>query len=372
VAVVASIQLLALTPKQSTTGEPTYTKYNNYVIFKQSYHHLITGKDLYILYPQEQFDLYKYSPTFALFFGFFAHLPDWAGLILWNLLNTLVLLLSIYYLPKLTVRQKAFISLFCLIELLTSLQNSQSNALMAGLLIFAFGLMEKQKWLWAALCIILSAYIKIFGIVAFALYLFYLGRWKLSLYSAFWTVLLLILPLLVINTTQLQFLWVSWKGLLQSDHDASYGLSVMGWLYTWFGINANKMAVLLAGAALFCIPLLRFKKYKQFQFRALYLASVLVWIVIFNHKAESPTFIIAIAGVAIWYFSQPRTIVNTILMWLAFILTSLSPTDLMPHYLQDNWIDTYVLKAIPCIIIWAKISWDLWTCKPVEQEVQLV
>jgi len=53
-----------------------YTYYNNYVIFKQSFAHLRSGSDLYGYHLQEHWDLYKYSPTFALFFGVFAWLPD--------------------------------------------------------------------------------------------------------------------------------------------------------------------------------------------------------------------------------------------------------------------------------------------------------
>ena len=31
-----------------------YSHYNNYIIFKQSFYHLIAQKDLYVHYPQEQ------------------------------------------------------------------------------------------------------------------------------------------------------------------------------------------------------------------------------------------------------------------------------------------------------------------------------
>jgi hypothetical protein len=46
--------------------------------------------------------LYKYSPAFALFMAPFAMLSDFFGLPLWNLLNALVLLSAIFYLPALT------------------------------------------------------------------------------------------------------------------------------------------------------------------------------------------------------------------------------------------------------------------------------
>jgi hypothetical protein len=39
--------------------------YNNYIIFKQSFTHLYNHQDLYGAYSSEYWDLYKYTPTFA-------------------------------------------------------------------------------------------------------------------------------------------------------------------------------------------------------------------------------------------------------------------------------------------------------------------
>src|SRR4030095_9412927 len=110
--IAASVQSLMLSSKKNKS-EQQYTHYNNYVIFKQSFFHLKDDKDLYSPYPDEHWDLYKYSPTFALFFGLFALLPDGIGVMLWNLLNSLILVFAIYYLPKLSLQQKGLILLTC-------------------------------------------------------------------------------------------------------------------------------------------------------------------------------------------------------------------------------------------------------------------
>src|SRR5690606_38477454 len=94
-------------------------------------------------------------------------------------------------------------------------------------------------------------------------------------------------------------------------------------------------------------------------FRLNMLSSVLIWIIIFNHKAESPTFIIAVSGIALWFFSQQAKKENTILLILVFIFTCLAPTDLFPKYIRDNIFEPYVVKAVPCILVWLKISYDL-------------
>ena len=174
--VVASTQSILRSPKQYTYNGENYTQthYNNYVIFKSSFHHLQNNQDLYCLHLDEHWDLFKYTPTFAAFFGIFAYMPDWLGLNMWNLLNVLLLVLAVYYLPQPMDRyKKGLLLVICAIELLTSIQNAQSNAIIAGLSVLAFGLLENKKYLCATLCIVASTYIKLFGIVGFALFLLY-------------------------------------------------------------------------------------------------------------------------------------------------------------------------------------------------------
>jgi hypothetical protein len=310
------------------------------------------------LYPEEHWDLYKYTPTFSVFFACFNILPDWLGLSLWNLLNALVLLFAIYYLPRLSLYQKGLILLIVLIELMTSMQNQQSNALIAGLIVLSFGLLERDKSFWATLCIVFSVFIKLFGLVGFALFLFYPKKWRSALYALFWTGLLLILPLIFVDFEQYTRLFNSYLNLLANDHDASYGYSVMGWLNSWFAIDINKNIVVATGALIFLLPFYKIKMYGEYTFKYLIMSSILIWIVIFNHKAESPTFILAMTGVALWFIQCKKTKLNIILFVTAFILTTLSPTDIFPRYLREEFVKPYVLKAFPCILIWIKIIYD--------------
>ncbi len=358
-ALLAAVQQFLLEERPFVTGGPLYTHFNNYVIFKESFFHLISNRDLYQLYPEAHHDLYKYSPTFSLFFGFFAIFPDIIGLVLWDLLNALVLLFAVYYLPVLNLRQKGLVLLASSVEMLTSVQNSQSNALIAGLIVLAFGLLERRHYLWACLCLVFTVYIKIFGLVAMAIYLFYPGKARLAAYTLIWSVVLWVLPLAVVHSDQLVFLYKSWWNMLSEDHSASLGLSVMGWIESWFKVAVNKQLIVLAGVLLFLAPLWRYRGHSQdFWYRFSYLCSVLIWIVIFNHKAESPTFIVAMTGAALWYFTSPSSRINTVLFATAFVLTSLSPTDIFPRFVRVEWVQPFVLKAVPCILIWGKLIWD--------------
>ena len=370
--------LLALSATlQSYYGSPTifndleYTAYNNYLIFKQSFFHLIEGKDLFILYPKEHWDLYKYSPTFSLMMAPLAILPDVVGLFIWNLLNALVLFFGIKKL-QLPARFKGiefskismFIILFVGLELMTSLQNEQSNGLLAGLIILAFVFLEKEKIWLGTLCITLTFYIKIFGIVAFALFLVYPQKGKFILSSAVWMIVLALMPAVFVGFDQLIFLYGSWGRMLGEDHAASYGYSVMGWLQIWFGLEVSKNVIVLLGVALFCLPLVKFKRNLNYEFRWRLLVSILIWVVIFNHKAESPTFVIAMSGVGIWYFFSKKTKVNLALVILAFVFTSLSPTDLFPRFLRESFVIPYVMKAMFCILIWGKVIWEMFLIQP--------
>lgn len=343
--------------KTSKTGG--YTQYNNYVIFKQSFFHLLHGKDLYIPHPAEQMDLFKYPPVFALFFGSFAWMPDLLGLTCWNLLNALVLFSAISAVKIFSPKQRAFALLFVAIELLTSMQSAQSNGLIAGLMIWAYNSFEDKKTGRAALFIMLATFIKPFGLVAAALFLLYPKKGRFIGFFALWGFILTTIPIVVTTPLTLSLQYSSWFNMLSADHASSVGYSVIGWLQAWFGLYVNKMLVTVIGVILFCTAYLKRKGWNDKGFKLLLLASALIWSVIFNHKAESPTFIIAAAGVALWYFSQKQSTINTVLLALVFIFTILSPTDLFPTALRTGLVIPYQLKVLPCILVWIKVLWDM-------------
>ena len=363
IALLVSAQSLLLEPSINPETGIEYNKYNNYTIFEKSFFHLGNNQDLYELHLEEHFDLFKYTPTFSVFFGIFAVFPDWIGLSLWNLLNVFTLLFAIYYLPKLNNLGKGVILLIVLIELITSIQNAQSNALIAGLLVFSFGLLENKKYLLATLLIVFSVFIKLFGIVGLVLLIFYPDKWKLVLYTALWMILLTVMPLIFIDIDQYISLIQSYWNMLSDDHSVSFGYSVMGLINVWLDIAIYRNLIVVIGAVILLIPLYKIHEYKTLKFKYLTLASILIWVVIFNHKAESPTFIIAITGVALWFVKGEKNIFNIILLIVAIILTSLSSTDLFPANLREDFVVPYSLKVLPCILIWIKINYDLIVIK---------
>ena len=358
ITLIATIQGLTAGPKVYETGGRAYIDYNNFRIFKFSFYHLIGNRDIYQLFPEDHWDLYKYSPAFALFFGLLAWMPDIVGLFLWNLLNSLCLFAGIRLLPGLDNQKKSFILFFCLLEMLLSIQNTQSNGLMAGLIVLAFALAERRQYLLSTLCVVFSFYIKIYGALAFVLYLFYPGKLRLFTWTLFWMAFFALVPLIVVSGPQLQLLYKSWWHLLIDDRSASTGVSVMGIMVSWFHLPGAKNIVTLLGVGLFLLPLIHIRRYKDLSFRFLYLASVLIWMVIFNHKAESPTYIIVMAGIGIWYWSQRPDPLHRTLLILSFLLITMSVSDLVPAPVRNGFIRPYGIKAVMAIVVWLRIVYE--------------
>jgi hypothetical protein len=380
-----------------------YSHYNNYIIFKQSFFHLIKHQDLYIHYPQEQYDLFKYPPTFALLFAPFSMLPDSMGYTLWTAINILLPVFAIFRLQGVSNKGKVGLSTLLLLEGFTSALNSQSNGLMLGLLLFAFVALQNGKISQAVLCIWLTAFIKLFGVLFFAMLLVFPGAFRRSLVRIpVIFVVLYLLPLPVLGWDGLQQQYASMFNLLAHDHGYFVKYSVMGWLQQWFGLRPNKNFILMLGLGLQCIPLLVLiikqklwrsgslqqmnpKSLERWQF--LFASTWLLWMVVFNHMAESATYVIAVGGALLMYahvgFSENLDSQETeelsqtdkvnllrvigsyfrILFlkcsWpllLAFtmmvLFTILGPTDIYPKEIRFWIVETAQLKAFPCIMIW--------------------
>ena len=117
---------------------------------------------------------------------------------------------------------------------------------------------------------------------------------------------------------------------------------------------------IIPGFILQMIPLLRFKQYSNLIFQLRYLASLAIFVVIFSSSSESPTFIIAVSGVAIWFITQEYPVKNwvKILLILVVIITSLSATDIFPKDVRQIFI-IYSIKAFPCCLVWFACIYQL-------------
>ena len=118
----------------------------------------------------------------------------------------------------------------------------------------------------------------------------------------------------------------------------------------------------LAGVLLLVAPVVVQRwRWHDWTLRRLYLCSVLVFCVIFNHQAESPTFVIAITGVAIWFAAIERpSRWEWALFGFVVVCTILASSDLMPRAIQRDLFDRYRFKTVPLIVLWIELQRRLW------------
>lgn len=352
VAAIAALQMLHQTRRNPLPGG--HTHYNNFIIFRQAYVHLVEGRDLYAYFPGEYFDNFLYTPTFAALMAPLSWPPTWLGLLLWDVLNAAVLVLGIRAVPGLSSRSRALFVWFVLPEFIGSAQHSQTNPMIVGLLLLSLWAAEREKdWL-APLFLVLAGYVKIFPIAAGLFLLAYPGRVRLVLWCGAWAVVLGAVPLLLVSPAELAWQYGNWFRLHTTNpqHAAGVGITTEGILYTWFGLAPPRAAVVATGAVLTALPLVRVRDFGRFEFRAAFLGLLLMWMIAFNHLSESPTFVIAMSGIALWYFTQRSTPLHRALLWIAFVLVSLAYSDLSPTAFRKGVADAYALKGAPVLLTW--------------------
>ncbi len=354
VAALWVIAVIAATVQQAVTHQN-----NNFLIFRAASVHLLHGQDLYAAYPALHFDFYKYSPSFALLFLPFALLPLTLSMLLWNGLNAGVLYLAMgRVLPR---RAATIARAVVFLDMLGSLQNVQSNALVTGLIILTFVASEEARPVLAAFHTGIGTMIKIFPLVGASFAIFHRRVIRAGIAAFAGLIVLLALPLLVTPWTTLVAQYASWQAIEAKDA-MDRGFTVMQMAELLFGRGWANWPFQVGGTLLLVAPvLLRRDRWREWSFRLAYLCSVLLFCVIFNHQSESPTFVIGVAGAAIWFAALTKP---TKLEWALFVFfvvcTILASSDAMPKAVQRELFDRYRFKTVPCILLWIELQRRLW------------
>ncbi|WP_348052791.1 glycosyltransferase family 87 protein [Mucilaginibacter sp.] len=341
---------------------------NNYKIYKYTFYDLINQKNLFLQYPQFFEDKNHYGPVFALVIMPFYFLPDGFGVMLWSVFNSYMLYKAVTLLP-ITDKKQVAIFLICAHELMTTSFSVQVNPLATSLIILSFIFIRNKQDFWAACMIALGTYIKLYGIVGLAFFFFSENKIKFTLSMVFWTVVFFVLPMPFSSphfTVQCYKDW--YKSLSEKDIENSgstmQDISVKGMARRIFNVpGLSKIWFLVPGVLLYLSSYIRINAYKNVNFQLLILASTLIFPIIFSSSSESPTYIIAFLGVAIWFINLDRPITNFewFLLIFAVVITSFSPSDLFPKYISTHITKKYALKALPCLMIWLKIIYETWT-----------
>jgi Glycosyltransferase family 87 len=330
---------------------------NNLSIFRSASRNLFAGRDLYAAHPEQHVDFYKYSPTFALLFAPLAYLPFALAFLCWSLLNGLLLW---YALDRLLPARPATIALALLyLEVLLALQYGQSNALVAALMILAFVAFEGRRQLGAALSITLGAVVKLFPLAALSVAAFYPRRLRFGAICIAVLAAAVALPLVTIPVTDLLAQYRSWHAIEAKDA-LLRGYSLMHYVHAWFGVDWPNWPQQAAGTALLLLPLaLRAGHWERLEVRRLFLCSLLVYSVLFNHASESPSFVVAYAGIVIWYASSPPSRLRTAVMALTLLVMVVHDVDVVPRWVKYDILVPYRIKGLPCLVAWFVMQWEL-------------
>ena len=214
----------------------------------------------------------------------------------------------------------------------------------------------------------LGTFVKLYGIVGLAFFFFSKHKVRFVLSLIGWGIVLFVAPMLISSPEYIIGQYQEWYACLVEKNgenmDAiAQNISVIGMVHRIFGVTFSDLWLIVPGLLMFAVPYLRFGQYKHVAFRQTLLASVLMFVVLFSTGSESSGYIIPFVGIVIWYTAAPwkRNDWDVALLVFAFILSSLSPSDLFPAYLRKEWVQPYALKALPVTLIWLKLCFEMYT-----------
>lgn len=342
---------------------------NNFSIFRHVFWHVWQGLPLYTEYPEVYHDVNLYGPFFSCVVAPFAVWPPQVGLGLWLLAMAGLLFMAVRKLPM-ERRGRLFVAWFCANELFTALCLAQFNVAIAALLILSFVFIEERREGWAALMIVVGTLVKIYGIAGLAFFFFVRRKGRFLWALVGWSAVCFVLPMLLSSPGYILEQYAVWPEALGAKSEANLfalyqNISLPGMVRKISGwTDYSDLWIILPGMALFALPYLRRGQYGQPAFRLMFLASAMLFVVLFSTGSESSGYIIALMGVAIWYVGVPwrRSRWDVALLVFAFVLTSLSPSDLFPRSVFKRYVLPYALKALPCVLVWLKLVWEMMTC----------
>ena len=377
--------------------------FNNFLIYKFSYWHAVQGVSLYENHG-DHFDVTHNGPIFSLIIAPFSLISNtitsmsnpllWIDVSLWHLALGLFLWWAIRQ-STLTTEQKVVVIWLTAHEMLNALGMSQFNVATGAMILLTYSAIRRGQDIWAAFWIVMGVLVKAYGIVGLAFFFFAKSKPKFVMWLVVWTIVLFVLPMPFFGADYVAGQYVEWikclgeKGQenLLSDfqnisllgmvrkigYACSAGLPAYYAVFesagknpdvtNWWWSTWNDLWLIIPAILYSALPWLRIGQYKHHAFQLMCLALVLMFVNIFSTGAENSSYIISMLGVAIWFIAVPwkRSRLDIGLLVFCFILTSLSSTDLFPGDLRTYVIRAFSLKALPVVLIWLKLVWEMCT-----------
>ena len=282
-------------------------------------------------------------------------LPLIVGLFCWNLFNALAIFFALrLLLPR---EQWAVAQVLVFLPALRSMQSAQSNALVAALIILAFVSFERG-WLWrGAMAVAFGTVIKIFPLAAITFALPRPDRGRAMLKTVIAAAILIALPLVVISPSGLAAQYSSWNALERVE-STLVGESAMRLLRD-AGYRAPAWPLqLIAAATVLFVLFLRFRDWNDRHLRLRFLGFLMLFCVVFNHRAERQSMVIAVCGLVIWYLASPRSAWHTVWFAIVYVLVVMTGSELFPDTLKQL-LSAPERFSIPLTLSWLLMLGEL-------------
>lgn len=337
-------------------------RFNNYLIFENTFRNLLHERSLYATYPAFHDDANHYGPIFSVIIAPFALMPNSIGLLFWNLFNCFLLFKAIQTLPLSDDKKViiGYIAIPCLIE---SMLNQQFNAGAAALIILSFTQLNKGNNIWSALFIVLGTFIKLYGIVGLAFFFFVKKKPQFMLWLIIWSVVVLVAPMLFASPSFVLHSYLDWKASLIGKNEMNIlgggiDISIMGFFREILDQSGIPNLLFLSmGAVVFMLPFMRIGRFAKPKFQLLILASVLLFPVLFSTGAEDCTFIISIVGVGIWYIFENNRGMKKVLLPVLLVITCNFPLLLFPVFAKAHPLSLAII-SLPYFLVWLRIIYN--------------
>ncbi|MXV51590.1 DUF2029 domain-containing protein [Pedobacter sp. HMF7647] len=341
---------------------------NNFLIFRGTYVHALNGVNLYDFDPSCCQDTNHYGPIFSLIMAPLSFVGVQTASYIFQIANALLVWYAIDKLPLNQLKKNA-ICLICTQELNMTLQTYQTNGAIAAFIILGWVCIVNRKDFWGVFWMMTGFFIKLYSIVGLVFF-FISSKKKMFIYALVpASVILFILPMVIFKPAFITQSYIDWVHSLQHKNEINLlasttyqDVSVMGMVKRIFKTeNLPLLPFLLPAAVIFMLPILRKNSLSSMEAKFSLLASALIFPVLFSTGSETVTYIIAYAGIGIWFVTRqmPYTAWQIILMVIAIYLGSLFETDLCPHYIKKHYMIPYALKALPTLMVWLTIIYEL-------------
>jgi len=276
-------------------------------------------------------DSFLYGPVFNIFFAPFAYLPKMVGPFVWNILNYSLYFLAIFKLPeKFTKETKCKIFMYTFLILAAALLSFQANVMVAYIFLLSFSLLERDKPFWAIVLILFSGFIKVYGVFQLGLLLCYPKFRRNMLYVFVIAIFFLFLPIVNTKIGNLFSYYNNWIDMI-IGHKNNRPWQTFFYMKPWLNISAYSLYIQLGTLAILAgMFLLCYKRLNSFAFRLQITGILMTWLVLFSNAADTHTYLIAMLGYTLWYWSQDmHNKIDRVLFYALLLVVIIVPIDLL-------------------------------------------